>query len=150
MTDKPSKIQNILVPLNGETVDEDVLTMACLLAKKYKARVCALHVIVVKQALPLDADQPRELQRGEEILLHAKKVCDSYGVPITLGEVQARLAGVAIVEEAAVQNADTIMMAVTNRKTLGDFDMGKTVPYVLKNAPCSVLLYRAALTGAEH
>jgi hypothetical protein len=36
-------------------------------------------------------------------------------------------------------------MAVTYRNRKGEFNMGRTVPYVLKNAPCRVWLFREEL-----
>jgi nucleotide-binding universal stress UspA family protein len=79
------------------------------------------------------------------VLADAERIAHEYGVRIETGILQARSAGVAVVEEAAERQANLIMMAVNYRVRLGEFSMGKTVPYVLKNAECPVWIYRADL-----
>ena len=54
-------------------------------------------------------------------------------------------AGAAIVDEAIDRNTDVIMMGATIRKKLGKVTTGETVDYVLKNAPCEVLVVRPAM-----
>jgi nucleotide-binding universal stress UspA family protein len=46
-----------------------------------------------------------------------------------------------IVDEAVERGADLILMGVTYKKRFGQFSLGNVVPYVLKNAPCHVILY---------
>ena len=55
--------------------------------------------------------------------------------------LQAREAGPTIVEEAVEQGADLILMGVKYKRRFGQFSLGSAVPYVLKNAPCRVILY---------
>ena len=59
--------------------------------------------------------------------------------------LQAREAGPAIVDEAVERGIDLIIMAISYKKPFGEFDLGSTVPYVLKNAPCRVLIWREAI-----
>src|SRR5690606_10023644 len=56
--------------------------------------------------------------------------------------LQARSAGPAIVDEAVERNADLIVMALRNQRKHGRPTVGETIPYVLKNAPCEVLISR--------
>jgi nucleotide-binding universal stress UspA family protein len=100
---------------------------------------------VVKQQLALESELPNEVSLGEKVLADAERIAHEYGVRIETGILQARSAGVAVVEEAAERQANLIMMAVNYRVRLGEFSMGKTVPYVLKNAECPVWIYRADL-----
>jgi hypothetical protein len=46
------------------------------------------------------------------------------------------------VEEAIEAGADLILLGVPYRRKFGEFDLGKTVPYVLKHAPCEVWICR--------
>jgi len=39
------------------------------------------------------------------------------------------------------RGVDLILMGVTYKKHFGQFSLGNVVPYVLKNAPCYVILY---------
>jgi nucleotide-binding universal stress UspA family protein len=145
MVDKNFMGGTILVPIKGVTSDYEVVRKAALNCKRNKSLLYLVHVIVVKQGLPLEAEMGEEVVKGEEMLAEAKRQASEYGVPIETGILQARSAGVAIVEEANERQADIIMMAVTYRNRLGEFCMGKTVPYVLKNAVCDVWTYRASL-----
>lgn len=147
MSDKSHHlVSTILVPLNGITTSEDVLRQAALVAKRNKALVYAVHVLVVPQEKALEAEMPEELQQAEAVLVEAEKLVREYGVDFESGILQARSAGVAIVEEATERKADVIMMGVTYRSRRGEFNMGTTVPYVLKNAPCRVWLFRDELS----
>ena len=56
--------------------------------------------------------------------------------------LQARETGPAIVDEAIERGVDVIIMGLKYEKRFGDFDMGTVVPYILRNAPCRVLVWR--------
>jgi nucleotide-binding universal stress UspA family protein len=143
-------VGTILVPLKGVPADEEVVRQAALIAKRNRALVYAIHVMVVRQELPLEAEMPEELERAEHVLAEAEKIVKVYGVEFESGILQARSAGVAIVEEATERKADLITMVVTYRSRLGDFNMGRTVPYVLKNAPCRVWMFRDELDPTKN
>ena len=46
--------------------------------------------------------------------------------------------------EAVKLEANLIILGITHNRKFGEFDLGRTAPYVLKNAPCRVWLARAA------
>jgi nucleotide-binding universal stress UspA family protein len=135
----------ILVPLKGNSSDRDVMKHAALLAKKSHSLLYAVHVVVVPQEFALESEQPDEVAHGEQVLEEAAKIAQEYSIEFESGILQARQAGVAIVEEAIERSASLIMMAVTFRDRRGEFNMGKTVPYVLRNAPSRVWIYREEL-----
>ncbi len=135
----------ILIPLKGRPTDQEVLRQAALLAKRNHALLYVVFVVVVRQELALESEMPEEVAHGEQVLEEATKIAQEYGVEIETGILQARQAGVAIVEEAIERGVSLVMMAVTYRDRRGEFNMGKTVPYVLKNAPCRVWIYRQEL-----
>ena len=57
--------------------------------------------------------------------------------------LQAREVAAALVDEAIEIGADTIILGLPYRKRFGgDFVIGSTIPYVLQNAPCQVLVAR--------
>lgn len=143
------RIAMVLVPLKGRPSDTEVLRQAALVCKRNKAVLVAVYVIVVKQQLALDAPMNDEMSSGEQVLAEATNIASKYGVSVETSILQARSAGVAIVEEAVERNADMIMMGVTFRDRFGEFNMGKTVPYVLRNAPCRVWTFRAELKQTE-
>ena len=64
--------------------------------------------------------------------------------------LQARSAGAAIVDEAIDRNADMILLASTLRRKYGRVTTGETIAYVLKNAPCEVILVRLAMADWQN
>ena len=99
----------------------------------------------VKRSLPLDADLPMEATRGEEVLDRAEEIASNLDESIQTELLQARDVGTAIVDEAINRGADLILLGVSYEKRFGEFTIGKTVPYVLKNAPCRVWICRQAI-----
>jgi len=43
------------------------------------------------------------------------------------------------------QGIDLIIIGMPYKKRFGEFELGTIVPYVLKNAPCRVLIWREAI-----
>jgi nucleotide-binding universal stress UspA family protein len=64
--------------------------------------------------------------------------------------LQARDIGAALVDEAVSLDADAVIVGLPYRKRFGgDFAMGRTIPYVLKNAPCRVYVVREPVAEGE-
>lgn len=143
MTDrrKTMEFKNILVPVSGATVDEETVVLACRLARQDKARICAVNIIPIERTLPLDAEMVDEVQKAEEILDRVESIARGQNYSIETDLLQAREAGPTIVDEAAERGVDLILMGVEYKRHFGQFSLGSVVPYVLKNAPCRVILY---------
>ncbi len=135
----------ILVPVKGNPSDEEVLELACEIARRSKAQVYAIHVIEVQRTLPLDAELQEEAERGEDLLNLAEQVGERLGVTIHTDLLQARDVGSAIVDEVLERGIDLVVVGIIYKKRFGEFDLGVTVPYVLKHAPCRVWVCRQAL-----
>jgi nucleotide-binding universal stress UspA family protein len=135
--------KKILVPVNGnQTTDSTTIALAAQTAKRTKGRVYAIYIIEVRRTLPLDADLVEERQQADAILDTAEQLAEEWGQELETEILQARDIGTAIVEEAIEAGADLILMGVPYRRKFGEFDLGKTVPHVLKNAPCEVWVCR--------
>ncbi len=134
--------KKILVPISGASVDEEVIELACDLARKNKAEVHVVYVIRVERSLPLDATVERDAEKAEEILARAEETAAAANSQIDTSLLQAREVGPTIVTEAVDRGMDLIVMGVGFRKRLGIFELGETISHVLKEAPCQVLLYR--------
>ncbi|MFC2060362.1 universal stress protein [Chloroflexota bacterium] len=130
----------ILVPVSGTEADEEAIKLACRLAKK-KAKIRAVYVITIKRTLPLNAEIKSEIRRAEEILDNVETMAEEQDYEIETELLQAREAGLTIIDEAVEQEADLILIGVKYKTHFGQFSLGSTVPYVLKNAPCHVILY---------
>ncbi len=135
------EFHKILVPVSGTDADEEAIRLACRLAKKNKVKIRAVYVITVKRALPLDAEIESEIRKAEGILDHVGSVAEEQDYEVETDLLQAREAGPTIVEEAVEQEVDLILMGVKYKRRFGQFSLGNIVPYVLKNAPCRVILY---------
>lgn len=138
--------KKILVPVSGNSADEEAIRLACKLAAKSKAKIYVLYIIEVERSLPLDAWVDSEVEKAEEVLTHAERVAADIGYDIGTVMLQAREAGPGIVGEAMEGGVDLIVLGVGYKKHLGEFDLGETIPYVLKEAPCQVLLYREPIS----
>ena len=138
-----------LVPITGKKADEDIVRTACVLARRSKGKVYVVHVIQVSSTLPLDAEVQPETQSGESVLANAEKVAEVMDCQVETEILQARETGPAIVDEAVERGVDMIIMGLEYKKVFGEFDMGDTVPYILRNAPCRVLLWRGPMEEAE-
>jgi len=135
------EFHNILVPVTGTEADEEAMKLACRLAKKNKAKIRTVYVITVKRTLPLDAEIEPEIQKAEGILDYIERVAEEQDYEVETDLLQAREAGPTIVDDAVEQEADLILMGVKYKRRFGQFSLGSTVLYVLRNAPCRVILY---------
>lgn len=135
------EFHKILVPVTGTEADEEAIKLACRLAKKNKSKIWAVYIIAVKRTLPLDAEIESEIRKAEGILDHIESVAEEQGYEVETDLLQARVVGPTIVDEAVEREVDLILMGVTYKRRFGQFSLGNTVPYVLKNAPCRVILY---------
>jgi nucleotide-binding universal stress UspA family protein len=141
--------KKIIVPLNGYATDVTMITLACQTAKRTKGQVYAIYVIEVQRTLPLDADLVEEREQADAILDRAERTAEEHGQRIETEILQARDVGTAIVEEALEAHADLILLGIPYRRKFGEFDMGKTAPHVLKNAPCEVWICREPIPAAN-
>lgn len=134
--------KRILVPVVGTEADEEAIRLACRLAKKDKGKVWAVSVVAVKRVLPLDAEINSEIQNVEDVLDHIEEVAEDEGYEVETDVLQAREVGPAIIDEAVERGVDLILMGVKYKRRFGQFSLGNVAPYVLKNAPCPVILYQ--------
>ncbi len=133
--------KKILVPVAGAKVDDEAIRLACQLAKKDKSKIWAVYVITLRRSLPLDAQIDSEIRRAEDVLDHAESIAEEEEYELETDLLQAREAGPTIVDEAVEREVDLILMGVEYKRRFGQFSLGSVAPYVLKNAPCCVILY---------
>ena len=143
------KFKNILVPVSGTNVDEEAIRLACRLAKVDKAKIWAVYVIPIQRTLPLDVEIETEVQKAEGVLDRIERVAKGDNYVIETDLLQAREAGPTIVDEAIEREVDLILMGVSYKRRFGQFSLGSVVPYVLKNAPCRVILYHQYIPPTE-
>ena len=135
------EFNKILVPVIGTEADEEAIKLACQLAKKDKGKIRAVYVITVKRALPLEAEIGSEIRKAEEILDRMERVAEEQDYEVETELLQSREVGPTVVDEAVEQGVTLILIGIKYKRRFGQFSLGSVVPYVLKNAPCRVMLY---------
>jgi nucleotide-binding universal stress UspA family protein len=138
---KKNIFHRILVPVTGTEADDETIRTACWIAKRDKSRLLAMYVITIKRSLPLEAEIESETRRAEEILVHIEKVAEEEDFMIETDLLQAREVAPTIIDEAVDRKIDLILMGVKPQSRFGQFSLGSIVPYILRNAPCQVMLY---------
>jgi APA family basic amino acid/polyamine antiporter len=132
--------ERILVPMKLGPIGEEVLATAIKLAEERGSTVSALHVIVVPLDKPLDADMIEAEERAEASLAEAKLLAAEHGVTVEGKVVRSRSIGEAIVEEARAEGVDLIVMGSSPRWRRQSRFFSPTVDYVLRHAPCEVMV----------
>jgi APA family basic amino acid/polyamine antiporter len=134
--------RRLLVPVISGQPSDDATDVACSLAAERGAQIVALHVIEVPLEYPLDADFPDAEKQANRELDEAVAIGDSYGVRVLGRLLRDRSAGGAIVEEARRRNSEIVVIGTPRQQLLGAQSavFGRTVDYVLRNAPCRVLV----------
>lgn len=130
---------DIAVVIGGEKLDSNLVYLGCQLAKGARRKVHFVHVIEVPRALPLKAVLTEESERADELLTSAMEIARRVGCDAVAEVVQARESGSAIVDEAKDHRCALLLIGLVRNQSRGS-DLGKTVSYVLANAPCRVWL----------
>ncbi len=153
---------NILVPVFGTKFDDDIVATAGRLAaaearnKKggSDSRMDVVYVIEIPLTLPLDAKLPKEKEeRARRALERAREVGEEYEDVVVATEVlRARKVGAGILEAARRTGAEAIVIGgeppskIRGGGVFGGIgaakpeEIGAATEYVLKKAPCKVLL----------
>ena len=150
----------ILVPVFGTNLDDDIVSTAGRLADaevekgERPPRLDVVYVAEQPLTVPLDSPLPDDVrERGERALERAREVGDEYeNVEVTTKLISARSMGSGIIEEAREKGAEVIVMGgepptrIRGGAVLGGIggarpdEIGEVTEYVLKRAPCRVLL----------
>src|SRR6266436_5096726 len=139
---------DIAVIVEGKKLDNELVRLACLMARKAKRRVHLVHIIEVPRTLPLKAVLTAESEHADKLLTEALAIAEDAGCEAVAEVVQARDAGPAIVDEARDHNCALIMLGSvrnTHRGHITQNELGKTIPFVLANAPCRVWIVQDPL-----
>lgn len=150
-----TKPPSILVSIHDPDQLTDLVCLACSIAGPDRhVTVHVLHVVLIPRALPLDADMKEEVAFGEALLAKAEEVAEErFGRRIQTDLLQARDAGPAILEEIHEKGIDAVVLGFRRHRSFGNRMIGTTADYVMKHAPCRVVINvpaePAGKTGAE-
>jgi nucleotide-binding universal stress UspA family protein len=147
---RPPAFRRAVVALNGGPSDERIVRLTAEIARTVKAELVAVHVVEIDWTLPLDADVAGRSEDAQRTLDMAEGIAEAVGVKLETVLLQARDIGAAIVDEASERDADLLVLGIAYRRRFGgDFAIGRTIPYVLKNAPCAVWVVREPMPEEE-
>ncbi len=139
----PAVFRRAVAALNGGPSDERIVSLVADQAHHLKAELIAVHVVEIDWTLPLDADIAGRSEEVQRILDMAEEVAERYKLTLEPVLLQARDVGAAIVDEAIERGADLLVVGLPYRKRFGgEFAIGRTIPYILQNAPCAVWVVR--------
>jgi basic amino acid/polyamine antiporter, APA family len=134
--------RRLLVPVVPGAATDEALDVAAGLAAERGAQITAVTVLELPLDVPLDHALGAEEEIANRELDEARAIGDAYGITVLPRLVRARNAGAAIVEEAERRGSEIIVVGARrrvrgrSRRTV----FGRTVDYVLRNAPCRVLV----------
>jgi APA family basic amino acid/polyamine antiporter len=138
-TDVPT-FERILVPMKLGIIGEEMAATAVKLAAEHGAAVEALFVIEVPLDRAIDAPMVAHDERAEASLAEACALGADLGVQVEAKTVRARSIGSAIVDHARDSGADLIVLGSSPRWRRQSRFFSPTVDYVLRRAPCEVLI----------
>jgi basic amino acid/polyamine antiporter, APA family len=136
----PVGFRKILVPMKLGIIGEEMLATAIKLASDHEAEVRALHVIRVPLEQSLEGEMLDDEERAEASIAEAKLLGAEHGVLVEGATIRARAIGNAIVACAEATGADLIVLGSAPRWRRQSRFFSPTVDYVLRRAPCEVLI----------
>ena len=132
--------ERVLVPMKIGLIGEEVLGTAFRLAEEQGCEVHVLHVIRVPLDLPIDAELMDAEEQAEASLAEARLLAAEQGIPIQVHIERSRAIGEAIVHEAVGHEVDLIVLGSAPRWRRQSRFFSPTVDYVLRKAPCEVMV----------
>ena len=135
-------IRSALVAVSGNSADEYAVRFAAQMTEAQRGSLYILHVVEVERSLPVDSELPFHTTRGDDLLDTMERAARPFKCKVYSELLQARLAGHAIVHEAAEREVDVVVIGMPYKTKYSKFTLGDAVPYVLEHAPCRVVLWR--------
>lgn len=144
-----ARVSSILVPVTGAPYDEDVVRLGCDLLDSGRSTLYMVYVIEVARDSPIDAVIAPDTERGEETLRQMETVANGHKCTVEAQLVQARKAGSAVVREAVDRGVDAIVVGAPYMEAHRAFSQGGYIPYLLRHAPCRVIVFRESASVTE-
>lgn len=135
-------MKRILVAVKDDNIFVDLVALATQLAIQNHAEIYFTYVIEVPLSLPLDEKMDDELEKGDYILDRAADTAEEKQLEVKTDIIQARTAGAGIVSQALNIQAELVLIGLKEYTGFGETLGSETVDYVLKKAPCHVLVFR--------
>ena len=139
------KLDKILVPLDGSVLAESALWTAVDLAGKNGATLTLVRAAQAYTLLGADSIevQVMAVREAEEYLAEVLKRLEAKGVTRVETHVWHGPAAAAIVEAAATQKVDLIVMCTHGRSGVGRLVLGSVAESVLRGTTTPILIVRS-------
>lgn len=135
------EFRRILVPMKLGDIGEEMVATAIAIAKERDAEVVAFTVVRVPRRFELDGELPADVaEKVARTLEEARALGEDHGVEVIADVVRARSIGHAILDEAESRSADLIVLGSSPRWRRQSRFFSPTVDFVLRRAPCEVLV----------
>jgi APA family basic amino acid/polyamine antiporter len=135
-----AQFTSILVPMKLGPIGEEMIATAVKLAEDRRAHVEALYVIRVPLDRPLEAELHDQEEAAAASLAEARILGSDHGVEVEGETIRARSIGDAIIQEATRRGTDLIVLGSAPRWRRQSRFFSPTVEFVLRKAPCEVLV----------
>jgi basic amino acid/polyamine antiporter, APA family len=135
-----SAFTSILVPMKLGAIGEEMVATAVKLAQDRRALVEAVYVIRVPLDRALEADLTDQEEAAAASLAEARMLGADHGVDVRGETIRARSIGEAIVGQAQRRGNDLIVLGSAPRWRRQSRFFSPTVEFVLRKAPCEVLV----------
>jgi APA family basic amino acid/polyamine antiporter len=132
--------ERILVPLKLGPIGDEVLATAIRLAEERGSALRVFYGEKVPMDTPLDADLPDMSEAAFASLGDARELATEHGLEIETISARTRSLGEAIVHQAEEWGADLILLGSAPRWRRQSRFFSPTVDYVLRKAPCEVMV----------
>ena len=138
------RFRRAVLALSGGATDRPSSRSPAELARPAKAELIGVHVVEIDWTLPLDADIAGRSEDAQRVLDIAE--ADRRGRALPAGARAAPGAGRRGGDRRRGQRARRrpahLRPAVPPASSAATSPIGRTIPYVLKNAPCAVWVVR--------
>jgi APA family basic amino acid/polyamine antiporter len=136
-----TEFRRILVPMKLGDIGEEMVATAIALAKERGAAVEAITVVRVPRRFELEGELPPDVAaRVDASLEEARMLGEDHGVEVATDVVRARSIGHAIVEEAIKRDVDLVVLGSSARWRRQSRFFSPTVDFVIRRAPCEVVV----------
>lgn len=133
--------RRVLVGVKQAADVEALVGLATHVAAPRQAKIVALHVVELPDVVPLDTRDKTWEKPVQGIERAVKRQEREYPRrKFTLRTVRAYHAGRAIVSELKEGKFELAILGYHHKRTLGELIFGTTAQYLLKHAPCRLLM----------
>jgi nucleotide-binding universal stress UspA family protein len=141
-------LRRIVVPVVDSVSSERAAEMACRLGGPQQAEIVLLHVVEVPLTRALSDASDAERFRGEQALQLGQAIVGHHGMRSRARLLFERSASRGIVRVAGEEQADVIVMAMSEKRQPDPTQVSQTMRDVLRQAPCEVLIDQAQAVRA--